>query len=181
MSRSDVSRSDVSRQVLSFRVRLPHVLTCFCGIIGPSGPFTPRFGVFSWGFCPSGSVYPTFWRVFVGLSDLRVRLPHVLACFRGAFVLPGPFTPRFDVFSWDFCTSGLFTPRFDVFSWDYWTFGSVYHTFWRVFVGLLSFRVRLPHVLACFRGVIVLPGPFSTRFGVFSWDYWTFGAVYPTI
>ncbi len=32
---------------------------------------------------------------------------------------------------------GPFTPRFDWFSWDYWTFGSVYPTIWRVFVGFL--------------------------------------------
>ena len=64
------------------------------------------------------TVYPTFWRVFVGLLDLRVRLPHVLTCFRGII---GP--------------SGPFTPRFDVFSWDYWTFGSVYPTFRQIFAG----------------------------------------------
>ena len=63
-------------------------------------PFTPRFGVFSWDYCPSRPVYPTFWRVFVGLLSFPFRLPHVLACFRGIIGPSGPFTPRFDVFSW---------------------------------------------------------------------------------
>ena len=85
------------------------------------------------------TVYPTISRVFVGLLDLRVRLPHVLACFCGVIVLPVPFTPRFGLFLW-----------------GYWTFGSVYPTFSRVFVELLSLPSRLPHDLACFRGIMVL-------------------------
>ena len=39
---------------------------------------------------------------------------------------------------------------------------------------------NLPHNLAWFRVVIVLLDSFIPRFGVFSWDYWTIGSVYPT-
>ena len=70
-----------------------HVLTCFCGVNVVPVPFTPRFGVFSWGYWTFGSVYPTIWYDFVGLLDLPFSLPHVLTCFRGVNVVPIPFTP----------------------------------------------------------------------------------------
>ena len=54
------------RGIIVIPVPLPHVLTCFCGIIGPSGPFTPRFDVFSWDYWTSHPVYPTFRQIFAG-------------------------------------------------------------------------------------------------------------------
>ena len=81
---------------------LPHDLTGFRGIIVPSGPFTPRFDMFSWDYCPSRPVYPTFWHVFVGLLDLRVRLPHVFRRFRVDFRHGNLFSTRKHVKTWDF-------------------------------------------------------------------------------
>ena len=60
---------------------------CFMGEGGASwgGAVLQRAGSASGenGTAICTTVYPTFWRVFVGLLDLRVRLPHVLTCFRG--------------------------------------------------------------------------------------------------
>ena len=54
-----------------------HVLMGFRGVNVIPVPFTPRFDVLLWDYWTVGSVYPTIWYAFVGLLDLRVRLPHV--------------------------------------------------------------------------------------------------------
>ena len=49
---------------------------------------------------------------------------------------------------------------------------------WHFFSNSHRFELNnLPHDLTCFRGIIGPSGPFTPRFGVFSWDYWTFGSV----
>ena len=107
---------------------------CFSGGASPHKKSAPA---------PSENHVEVKLMLSIGNRSIYVSV-HVLMGFRGVNVIPVPFTPRFGVFS---C--------------DYWTFGSVFPTIWLVFVGLLDLRVRLPHVLTCFRGVNVVPIPFT--------------------
>ena len=66
-------------------VRLLHVLTGFRGIIGPSGPFTPRFGMISWDYWTFGSVYPTISGVFVWIFVLEISFQREKTSKRGIF------------------------------------------------------------------------------------------------